>query len=42
VGPRSFALRGFEDRIRAVGDLWVDLHVDPHALAPAAARLELR
>ena len=40
VGPRSFALRGMSERIRAVGDLWLDLHADPCALAPAAARLQ--
>jgi bifunctional non-homologous end joining protein LigD len=42
VGPRSFTLRGFEDRIREVGDLWRDLHAGPHALPPAAARLKGR
>jgi bifunctional non-homologous end joining protein LigD len=39
VGPRTFMLREMEDRMRAVGDLWGDLHAKPHALGPAAARL---
>jgi bifunctional non-homologous end joining protein LigD len=39
VAPRSFTLRGMEERLRAVGDLWLDLRAAPHALAPAAARL---
>jgi bifunctional non-homologous end joining protein LigD len=39
VGPRSFTLRGFGDRVRAMGDLWRDLHARPHALALAAALL---
>jgi bifunctional non-homologous end joining protein LigD len=37
--PRSFTLRGMAERVRALGDLWGDLHAGPHALAPAAARL---
>lgn len=36
VGPRSFTLRGFGERIREVGHLWDDLHTEPHALAAAA------
>ena len=40
VGPRSFTLRSMAERIREVGDLWEDLHAEPHAVAPAAARLE--
>jgi hypothetical protein len=32
-------LREMEDRMRAVDDLWGDLHAKPHALGPAAARL---
>ena len=42
TGPRSFTLRGFEDRIDRVGDLWKDLHAEPHALAAAAGRLKRR
>lgn len=40
VAPRSFTLRVMEQRILEVGDPWLDLHADPRALAPAAARLK--
>ncbi len=40
VGPRTFTLRGMEERIGEVGDLWADLHAEPHAVLAAAARLK--
>jgi len=42
VGPRSFTLRGMPDRVREVGDLWLELHGEQHALATAATRLARR
>jgi bifunctional non-homologous end joining protein LigD len=37
LGPRSLTLRGMRDRLAAMGDLWSDLHAEPHALeAPLA------
>jgi bifunctional non-homologous end joining protein LigD len=40
AAPRSFTLGGMHDRIRGIGDLWRDLHAEPHPLGPAAARLK--
>ena len=34
VGPRTFTLRAMADRIDEVGDLWHDLHSEPHPLPP--------
>jgi bifunctional non-homologous end joining protein LigD len=39
VGPRTFTLRGMDERIESVGDLWLDLHAEPQPLGPAAALL---
>jgi bifunctional non-homologous end joining protein LigD len=39
VGPQSFTLRSMPARIEEVGDLWADMHAQPHSLQNMMNRL---